>query len=284
MAEEIIRISQFESKAVIALETRGAGTYIQKLATAGNSLLSTVFVESLDVGASLLVEYFDFGVGGDAGEAFPLNFHPTLTTPVTSSRRLISNAHDKPFVKCTVTGGNVRFGVYVTVVLSSASDIDNALQLEGETVILANDKGMPIVVYDEVNGVWRFARGEDGIQDVRVVGNVTIGEPGDPVFIDAVDVTTPGIEQTLLSYVVPAGKTLNLLNVLTICRTETTFKIEGDGSQIGSGRTGAANANVNFPYRVARSYTSGKLVQVKATSRSGSSVADIECYLQGTLS
>lgn len=284
MAEEIIRISQFESKAVIALETRSAGVYYQKLSTAGNSILSTVFVESLDSGASLNVEYFDFGVGGDAGEAFPLNFHPTLTTPVTSSRRLISNAHDKPYLKCTVTGGNVRFGVYATVVLSSASDIDNALQLEGETVILSNDKGMPVVVYDEVNGVWRFARGEDGIQDVRVVGNVSIGEPGESEFDEAITITTPGIEQTLISYTVPALKTFNLLNVVVVCRQEATFKIIGDGSQIGSGRTGAANPNVNFPYRVARSYISGKLIEVKATARSGSSAADIECYLQGTLS
>jgi hypothetical protein len=284
MAEEIIRISQFESKAVVALETRSAGVYYQKLSTAGNSILSTVFVESLDGGASLDVEYFDFGVGGDAGEAFPLNFHDTISTPVTSSRRLISNAHDKPYLKCTVTGGNVRFGVYATVVLSSASDVDNALQLDGETVLLPSDKGIPIVIYDVDDGEWRFARGDDGIQNVKIVGNVVVGEPGDPLFVDAIGTTTPGIEQTLISYVVPAGKTLNILNVVMICRIEATWKILGDSSQIGSARTGAAMSNVNFPYRVARSYTSGKLIEVKATARSGSSAADIECYLQGTLS
>ena len=46
MAEDILRLGQFESKAIVALETRPVGVYIQKMAVAGNSILSTVFVES----------------------------------------------------------------------------------------------------------------------------------------------------------------------------------------------------------------------------------------------
>jgi hypothetical protein len=284
MAEEILRIGQYESKAVFQLSTRAPGVYYQQMATAGNSLLSTVFVESLDGGASVTVEYFEFTQGELVGEVITLNAHPAINTATSFNKRLITNLHDKPYCKVTVSGGNVRFGVYVTVVLSQASDIDNALQLEGETVNLLNDKGIPIMVYDETNGIWKFARGEDGIQDVRVVGNVQIGEPGDPQFSDYQGVTTPGIEQTLISYTVPAGKTFNLLNAMVICRFESKIRILGDGSQIGSGRSGAAVPNVNFPFRVARSYSSGKIVEVKATARSGSPVADIECYLQGTLS
>lgn len=284
MAEEILRLSEYESKAIVPLAARTPGVYFQKLATAGNSLLSSVYVATLDGGASVLVEYFDYGVGSDEGENYPLNTHDPISTATTTDRKLISNIHDKPYVKCTVIGGTVRFGVYASVVFTSASDIDNALQREGETVNLVLDKGMPIMVYDETNGEWKFARGEDGVQDVRVVGNVTIGEPGDPLFVDDSDVTTPGVEQTLLSYTVPVGKTLNLLEVKVICRQETTVKIEGDSALIGSLRTGAAIPNGYFSYRIARSFISGKIIEVKATARSGSPVADIECYLQGTLS
>lgn len=284
MAEEILRISQYESRAIVPLATRSTGVYLQKLAVAGNSILSSVFVESLDVGASVLVEYFDYGVGSDVGEQYVLNKHDPITTPVTTNRVLIANLHDKPFLRCTVTGGDVRFGVYATVVLTTASDIDNALQREGEIVNLVTDKGMPIMVYDEINSEWRFARGEDGIQDVRIVGNVAIGEPGAATFVDAATETTPGSEQTLLSYTVPALRILNILSVKLACRQEAHFEVYGDGSMIGSGRTGAATPNVNFAYQPARSFNAGKIIEVKATARNGSAAANIECYIQATLS
>lgn len=284
MAEEVLRLATYDSKAVVPLATRGAGIYIQKLAVAGNSILSSVFVESLDGGASVLVEYFDYGVGGDSGEEYQLNSHDPVSTATTTDRKLISNLHDKPFLKCTVAGGNVRFGVYATVVVSSATDIDNALQREGDPVVLAVDKGMPVMVYDETNGEWKFARGEDGIQDVRVVGNVAIGEPGDPIFQDFAGTSTPGTEQTAISYTVPIGKTLNLLAIYVISRQESSFKIEGDSALIGSGRTGPANPIGLFEYRIARSFTSGKIINIKISVRAGAPPADLECYMQGTLS
>ena len=283
MAEELMRFSEYESKAIVPLSTRAPGIYDQRISIAGNSLLSSVFVESLDLGASVLVEYFDYTTGGDVGEEYFLKAHDPISSAITTQRTLVSNLHDKATVRCTVTGGNVRFGVYATVVITTASDIDNALQREPESVDLIIDKGMPVMIYDEVNGVWRFARGEDGIQDVRVVGNVSIGEPGTPAFVDASETTTPGVEQTIISYTVPALQTFNLLNVAVICRQESAFQVFADASLIGSGRTGPASPNVNFSYRVARSFPAATIIEVKATARSGSVAAPIECYLQATL-
>jgi type III secretion system FlhB-like substrate exporter len=284
MADNILRLGQFESKAIIALETRSPGIYIQKMAVAGNSILSTVFVESLGPGGSVLVEYFDYGVGSDVGEAVVLNAHLPVSIPVMSDRILVTNFHDKPYIKATVTGASVRFGVYASVVLSTASDIDSALKKDGEVVEILSDKGIPHMVYDTIAGVWRFATGLLGIQDVRVVGNVSLGDPGTPLFVDSNTVTTPGSLQTVLSYTVPALQTLNLLSIIFTCRQETSFQIYGDGILIGSGRTGAAKPNVNFSYRVARSFIPGKIVEVKATTRTGAPVSDVEAYLQGTLS
>lgn len=284
MADEVLRLGQFESKAIVPLADRSAGVYEQKLAVNGNSLLSSIYVKTVDVGASVLVEYFDYGVGYDDGEEVPLAFHDIVSTSDSGNKILISQMHDKPLVRCTVTGGNAEFGVYATVVSSSASDIDNALQREGELVNLATDKGMPIVVYDNALGVWRFARGALGIQDVRIVGNVAVGEPGTAVFVDAQAASTPGLEQTLLSYTVPASVVLNLLSMQVICRMESFFEIYGDGVLIGSGRTGAATPNVNFAYRVARTFETGSIIELKITARTGSAVTSIETYLQGTLS
>lgn len=282
--EDILRLGQFDSKAIIPLGSVGPGIYLQKLAIVGNSLLSTVYIQSIDPGTSVHVEYFDYGVGADAGEIHNLNSHEVFTVAGTSDRILVSNIHDKPTVKATVSGGNATFGVYATVVLSSASDVDSALHKEDEPVILSADKGIPTMIYDVDAGVWKFNRGTDGIQDVHIVGNVQIEASGSPVFADAATVTTPGSIQTILSYTVPAAKTLNIFSVTVICRQESTFQIYGDSLLIGSGRTGAASPNVNFGYVVPRSFIAGKLIEIKATARNGSSAADIEGYLQGTLS
>jgi len=284
MAEEILRLGLYESKAILPLISRGPGTFTQKMFTEGNSILSTVFVQSLDVGASVSVKYYDFTTGGDVGESYLLQSHETIVSSLTDDRQLITKMHNKPYVVATVTGGNAIFGVYVTVVVSQASDIDSALKKENQSVDLVTDKVMPIMFYDTSTGVWRFARGEAGIQDVRVVGNVAIGDPGTPVFVDSAGLTTPGSQQTLASYTVPVTKILSLLSAQVICRQESTFEVLADSVVIGSGRTGPASPNVNFSYRVARQLPAGTLVEVKATARSGSGSADIECYIQGTLS
>ena len=283
MVDEILRLGLYESRSIFELGPRTAGVYFQKMFTEGNSILSTVFVQSIAAASSVYVEYYDYGVGGDVGENVFLGDHEVITTALTSDRQLITKMHNKPVLKVTVVGSAV-FGVYVTVVVSQASDIDSALKKDGETVNLVTDKGMPQVIFDTVTGLWEFATGTNGIQDVNVTGAISVIDNGDPEFIDSSAVTTPGLEQTLLSYTVPVSKTLNLLAINVACRQEALIKIFGDGALIGSGRTGPASPNFNYPYRVARSFVSGKIVEVKATARSGSAIASIESYAQGTLS
>ena len=284
MAEEIFRLGLYESKILIPLVSRGPGVYIQKMFTEGNSILSTLFVESLDVGASVYAEYFDFGVGGEVGEAVFLQAHDIVTTAVTSDRQLVTKMHNKPYIRLTVAGGNVVFGVYITVVVSQASDIDSALKKDNQIVSLPNDKGIPIVIYDTDSGRWHFAQGDNGVQDVHVVGNISIGLTGTPLFLEAATLTTPSTEQTLISYTVPASKTLNIASARVVCRQESFFEVYGDGTLIGSGRTGPASPNVYFDYSVSPSFVSGKIIEIKATARSGSPASSIEAYVHATLS
>lgn len=284
MAEEILRLGLYDSRSIVELGTFGPGVYIQKMFCEGNSILSTAFLQAKDAGASVLVDYYDYGVGGDVGELVAIGSHNVLNVAGTSDRKLMSRMHNKPVIRWTVTGGNVTFGVYVTVVVTQASDIDNALKYDGQTVDFILDKGIPQVIYDSASGLWEFASGTDGIQDVNVTGAISIIDDGVPTFVDSSGLTTPGTVQTLLSYTVPALKTFNLLSIAVSCRQESTISIFGDSLLIGSGRTGAASPNFIFPYRVARSYVSGKIIEVKATARSGSAVASIESYAQGTLS
>ena len=283
MVEEILRLGLYDSRDIVRLDTWAPGVYQQKMFCEGNSLLSTPFVLSLDVGASVYVEYYDFGVGGDVGEQVFLGDHNVISTPLTSDRKLITKMHNKPVIKWTVTGGNVIFGVYVTVVVTQASDIDSALKLDGQSVNLILDKGMPQVIYDTGSNTWEFASGTAGIQDVNIVGAISLTENGVPEFFEASTITTPGSIQTVLSYTVPALKSLNLFAIKFVCRQDCSFQIYGNSLLIGSGRTGPAEHNIYFDYRIARVFASGIILEVKATARTGSPVADVECYMQGTL-
>lgn len=174
-----LRLGLFDSNAIIPIKTVGPGTFDVKLFSQGNSLISTLFIESLDPGATIKVNYWDFGVGEDAGERVDLQSHKLFTGPlsVISDRITVTRIHDKPVVEVIVTGGNATFGVYVSVVSSFASDSDAALVLDQQVVDLALDKGNPKGIYDPVQGKWYLARGQQGVQDVHITGgniNVTM--------------------------------------------------------------------------------------------------------------
>jgi hypothetical protein len=97
-------------------------------------------------------------------------------------------------------------------------------------------------------------------------------------------VTTPGVEQTLITYVVPVNKVVSLQSLKVTCRIETSFKILVDALVIGSGRTGAAIANACFDWTPERDVIAGQTITVKALVMSGRAAgADLEAYLQGII-
>ena len=177
MAEEIVRLGMYDSKTLVPLATRTAGAYIQKCSIAGNSITSSVFVESLTDGGSILVEWFDYSTGGDAGEAYLLNEHELITTPITTDRILVSKLHDRPYVKCTVFG-TVRFGIYITVGISSASDIDTNLVSNEEPVNFQDNRGIIVAGYDRAADLFRFLPvTDDGLKISGVINAPTDGLP-----------------------------------------------------------------------------------------------------------
>jgi hypothetical protein len=179
MAQEIFRIGQYESKNIIPLGTRVSGTYIQKCSIAGNSITSSVFVESLSLGSSLLVEWYDYSTGGDVGEAYLLNTHNPISNPITTDRILISKLHDKPYVKCTVVG-QIRFGVYITVGTSSASDIDSNLVSNLEPADFEDHKGIVVAGYDDEANIFRFLPITDN--GLKISGVIDAPTDGLPVY------------------------------------------------------------------------------------------------------
>lgn len=200
---EIIRLELYETKPVIPTMTLGPGSYSQRLLCQGNSILSTLFVESVDPGASIEVKYYDFGVGYTAGERFDLDTHGVLTAPAINppNRILITRLHDKPIIEIEITGGNVRFGVYLTVVASFASELDSALKKEAETADLTSDLGMPVMCYDENTGQYHFLRCDNGVLPVSVT-SVTDRVKGNAL-------VSYGNTTTLITYTPTSDKRVN---------------------------------------------------------------------------
>jgi hypothetical protein len=189
------RLATFDSATPLELIERPIGTYEQEFLIEGNSILSTIFVESLDPGASLEVTYHDHTTGELVGEQYDLADHRIITSPIDSDRLTVTRIHNHPVVRCNVIGGNVKFSVYITVIASFASDLDAALKFNDQIVALLKDKGMPIMGVDYVTGKYNFLKQLDGILQVGisndngilntsiVSGNIAIGTTAIPLFV-----------------------------------------------------------------------------------------------------
>lgn len=111
----------------------------------------------------------------------------------------------------------------------------------------------------------------------------------DPFFTDtarinqfAASTTTPGAEQSLVSYSVPAGTDHYLTTLLVSCRVESELRLSVNGVTVAAARTSAAspNASINL-YPASEIAPTGSTVEVFLTSRLNSAPAPVECKLSG---
>lgn len=105
---------------------------------------------------------------------------------------------------------------------------------------------------------------------------------GSPIHKEAQDLTTPGSEQTLLSYTIPVAKTHQLFQIIVSCRIESFWTLDIDGTVIASGRTGSANPKDVFPVFPGRDIATGTVVTLKLKSRSNSPIVDCEGYIHAS--
>jgi hypothetical protein len=156
-------LDQFETKALLDLENRPAGTYRVKMMIRGNSLLSSVFVKSASLGASLQVNYFDTTTGDEnVLERYDLNSHALLTAADAgkTNRIVVSRIHNKPQLEVIVVG-LVEFGVYITAVSDFPVELNGNI-LDGQVANLALNGGVPIVTYDDNDNKFYLLRSNQG--------------------------------------------------------------------------------------------------------------------------
>jgi hypothetical protein len=175
--DAIFRLGLYESKAIVEIQTVSPGTYIIPMSTDGNSILSTLFVNSCPLGASVKVNYYDFGPGDGTlpGERYDLESHQLVSTSAFSDRIVVNKMHNKPRAEIIVAGGNVSFGVYITVVSNFAVDLKGNF-LDGQPVNLGLDGGVLLSTYNQATGEADLLRSENGVLAVNPGVPSTLGK------------------------------------------------------------------------------------------------------------
>jgi len=153
------QFKQGDSLDVIPLGLRMPGEYLAKIDSRDVTLLSTLYIRSIDPGATITAQYFDFTTGGDLGEETLVGSHVQPIAGATD-RILLSNAHNKPFLRVIVAGGNVDFSIYGTA-LNNAGDA--SIVRENDAALLGVDFANAIAGLDEAGTKWKVVRvGADG--------------------------------------------------------------------------------------------------------------------------
>lgn len=234
----IFRIGLYETLPVLRPTVIGPGTSTFQIAPAGNSILASLWVKSIDVGATVSGVWYDYAVGvtPDPAAKYVLGLHPSTTTAPYIDRRVIPKIHNQVFGDIIVSGGSAEVSLLVSVVSDFPFDVTDGIELGA---------GEPKTLQD--------------------AGGV---------------VTTPGVQQELLSFAVPAGKAWRLRSAQVNTRAYGAFEVTLDGARIGAGISSPAQSNPRHqwaPYTVA---AAGQTVKILYTEISSGPAVDIAAFLQ----
>lgn len=134
----------------------------------------------------------------------------------------------------------------------------------------------------------KFCETVSGETAVRVCAddpiNVYISQAGSSENQYGSNTSTPGLPQTLISYVVPLGKKLKLVRAQLVSNFECHAQIKKNGSVIGSVRTSPASKVEHFDWITDEIASAGSTVEMITTQRQGSPADLVENFLSGILS
>ena len=265
MALKPVKLNQFQTSAGLALEARAAGTYERRLVLGGNSLLSTLYVTSIDPGATLQVTYWENTTGEQTGERRDIATHHLIDnsnfSTVTPHIRIVAPFHREPQLEAVVTGGNATFSIYMTCLTSFASAQDNSLIMDGQTFDINNDLAQPIACLDEDTNTLNFLRCKDGVI------------PSDPIYLGSsfrlsgTSTINPGTDELLESFTVTSDKRL-ISKVKVSGRHPGRWRLLSDSNLVCSGRIGAGNLNDSIDLVPRESLLNGTFVELKFESLS----------------
>lgn len=114
MADTTVQLNEFHTATALSAENRGPGTYTIKTAIRPYGLISTLFVHSIDPGATLKINYYEKTTGSELGERYELTGHclvdANFTVPYTNKIH-ITALNNTVYLEAVVSGGSAYFGV-----------------------------------------------------------------------------------------------------------------------------------------------------------------------------
>lgn len=268
-----ITLLRGNSQAIMPLKAWPVGTYLFPISLEDNSLLSTLFVQTL-AGATLTADYYDYTLGSEVSEEYHLRDHTTPADGI-ADRILISNVHNKPVLRVVVSGGTPTFSVYATAVSSKFSTIDAAMVLDDQATDLPINTAMPVAGVDNVSGVFKIARvSPEGywiIQDSSLAGTGKIFETSSSLSVVG--------ELAILTETVPSGKswTVNFAEVQS--RGYGRWQVKLGGARIGGGLTGPEKSSSRFQLPNSLKANAGEIVSIMYTYTHGPSAMPVEAFL-----
>lgn len=246
--ENTQRVDLYQTTPLIPIQTLPAGVHLFPVATYGNSILSTVWVKTLDVGASVLVKWYENGVGnGDTpGQRTDLIAHSLITTDDTSDRKIITKIHNKPICEVTIIGGSATLGLYLSVVADTAQD---GLYFDEQVYNAGSDAGAGLAIFDPVENKWYLMRGNKGAVQAEIIGGiVAVEQTGIPFTFHGIETTILNSWVTILTETVPASKLWKLREAKINSRMYGEFEIYRNLELIGNGYSGAGESMPKFKW------------------------------------
>jgi len=286
----VLQLKEFQSLEIVPFTMLDdSEIYQRKMDIFGNSILSSVFVKTMDPGSTILVRYWDTSSGEGQEERYNLDSHIVITPDMLdptygfTHRITVTRIHNKPVCEIIITGGNVEFGVYATVVSTSASDMDQALRSEGQVADFTRDKGLAPVHYDPIENKWYFPRSDHGYQLIKFADDGVVGERVPLRSVDGL-MTDADVWVPCITTVVPVGKLRHLhsarVTTTMDCEVQVIVKDELDvETRIGSGRVGVSSPNCFITWKPTELVEAGKEIRVEVRARASSFPRAVEAYL-----
>lgn len=284
--KELLKLQNFQTYALYERAVTAISEIRQPLLIEGNSILSSVFVHAMDPGASLTIRYFETTTGDVTNERSELAEHLVITpgmldsTYGLTSKITVTTIHNKPNLEIFVTGGNVDFGIYATVVSSFAVNLDGSLVYDNQLADLTKNKAIVVAGLDE-NGRFQMLQLSNG--KLVVDANIVSTGAGTPLFQSGSFASAAsGSEETIFSYTVPTGKTLSIENITASGNNVSTFTVWVDGSSIAAKRTHFCDLNTTFELAGKLKLVAGQAVVLKGV-HARPMLGDFDGYIVGVL-
>lgn len=270
----LVQIKEFQTQELFPLREVSPGTYHIPLQIEGNSLLSSLLVTDVSVGAVIQVNYFQTTTGDEADERTPLVSHAAKFAGSTAADTIIvARVHLKPVVEVVISGGNVTFGLMVTMVSAFASDIESSL-FKDDYAVVGTERGIPLMTIDDSTGRMKFMRSKDG----KLITNE---EPsGEHVHMTHSDTLDPD-ERRLVLKKQQFDKSFRMAQFTVVSASDYRVTVQVNGSLTLSSRTSKYQPQSDQhldPYRIA---PANSVVTIEAHRLSAEDDGSLDVYLRG---